>query len=121
MSVLDDIRQAVADSQKLDAGAKSVVTDFLQAAGPAMETLTPAAVQDILGRFADGRQCTAATTSVAGALSADQVASTLGTLEQQMQSEVDQRAAQVAAERQTMAAIQNAAISVLARILISAI
>ena len=120
MSVLDDIRQAVADSQNLDAGAKSVVTDFLQAAGPALETLTPAAVQDVLGKFATG-DSPAAAMSVAGALSADQIASTLGTLEQEMQSEVDQRAAQVAAARQTMAAIQNAAISVLARLLISAI
>ena len=120
MSVLDDFQQAVADSQKLDAGVKSVVTDFLQAAGPAIETLAPAVVRDILGRFAEG-DGTAATTSVAGTLSADQVASTLGALDQQMQSEVDQRATQVAAERQTMAALQSAAISVLARILISAI
>jgi hypothetical protein len=120
MSVLDDIRQAVADSQKLDAGVKSVVTEFLEAAGPAIETLAPAVVRDILSGFAAG-DGSAATTSVAGALSADEIAATLGTLEPQMQSEVDQRTAQVAAARATMAALQNAAISVLAKLLISAL
>ncbi len=120
MSVLDDIRQAVADSQKLDAGVKSVVTEFLQAAGPALETLAPAVVRDVLSKFAAG-DGGAATASVADALSADQVAATLGALEPQMQDEVDQRATQVAASRETMAALQSAAISVVAKLLISAL
>jgi hypothetical protein len=118
MSVLDDIQQAVAGSQKLDAGVKSVVTEFLQAAGPALETLAPAAVRDILNQFASGDSSSAAA-GVADSLSEDQVASTIGTLEQQMQSEVNQRATQVTAQRETMAALQNAAISVLAKLLIS--
>ena len=120
MSVLDDIRLAVVNSQKLDAGVKSVVTDFLQAAGPSLETLAPSVLRDILDEFASG-DGSAAATNVAATLSADQVDSTLGTLEQQMQSEVDQRAMQVAASRETMAALQNAAISVLAKLLMSAL
>ena len=46
MSALDDIRRSVAESQKLDAGVKLVVTAFLQAAGPAAaETLAPTVVR----------------------------------------------------------------------------
>jgi hypothetical protein len=120
MSVLDDILQAVADSQKLDAGVKTVVAEFLEAARPALETLAPAVLRDVLSKFAAGDGATGAA-SVAETLSADQVDSTLGALEQQMQSEVDRRAAQVEAARETMAALQNAAISVLARLLVSAL
>jgi hypothetical protein len=120
MSVLDDIRQAVAVSEKMDAGVKSLVTDFLQAAGPALGTLAPAVVQEVLSKFAAGDGASAAA-SVADALSADQVAATLASLEPEMQHEVDQRAVQVAAEKQTMAAMQNAAISVIAKLLISAL
>ena len=106
MSVLDDIRQAVADSQKLDAGAKSVVTAFLQAAGPALETLAPAVVRDLLSDFAAGDGASAAA-GVADAFSADEVATTLGALEPQMESEVSQRGGQVAASEATMAAAQK--------------
>jgi hypothetical protein len=120
MSVLDDIRQAVAASKKLDAGVKTVVTEFLQAAGPALETLAPAVVRDVLSKFAAGDGASAAA-SVADALSADRVAATLGSLEPEMQHEVDQRAAHVAATRETMAALQSAAISVVAKLLISAL
>lgn len=119
MSVLEDIRQAVANSTTLEAGVKSVVTDFLQAAGPAIETLAPEVVRGLMSKLAAGDS--SATGGVAQTLSAEQVDATLGTLEQQMQREVDQRATQVAAERQMIAALQSAAVSVLAKLLISAI
>ena len=120
MSVIDDIRQAIADSPKLDAGVKSIVSDFLQAAGPSLETLAPTVVSDILNSFASGDGA-AATAAISDTLSEDQVASTLGSVEQQMQTAVNQRTTQVAATRATVAALQNAALTVLSRLLISAL
>ena len=120
MSVIDDIRQAIADSPKLDAGVKSIVSDFLQAAGPSLEALAPGVVHNILNSFATGDGA-AATAAVTEALSEDQVATTLGSVEQQMQVAVAARAAQAAAASATMAALQNAALTVVSRLLISAL
>ena len=120
MSVIDDIRQAVASSTKLESGVKTVLGDFLEIAGPALETLGPTVVQEILNHFATGESA-AATATVANALSGQQVVSTLDVVDRQMNEQVAQRTAQVAASRATMAAVESAAISVLARLLTSAL
>jgi hypothetical protein len=120
MSIIDDLRQAIAASPKLDAGAKSIVSEFLQTAGPSLETLAPAVVNDILNSFASGNGA-AATAAISDTLSEDQVASTLGGIEQQMQTALAERTAQVAATRATTAALQTAALTVLSRLLISAL
>jgi len=120
MSVLDDILQAVSTSTKLDAGTKSVLTQFLQDAGPALATLAPGVVQDVMASFAAGDSASAIT-PLSNAMTEEQVIAALGTTEQQMDAAVDQRATQVAAARATLAAVENAAVSVLARLLISAL
>jgi hypothetical protein len=120
MSIIDDIRQAVGNSTKLDAGTKTILTDFLQNAGPALESLAPDVVKEIINNFAAGNG-TAAITTVADGMSEEQVAAALEGIDQQMSAAVDARTAQVTAAHTAMTAVANAALSVLARLLISAL
>jgi uncharacterized membrane protein len=120
MSVIDEIRQAVAGSTKLESGVKTVLGDFLEIAEPALETLGPSVVKEIMGSFATGDGATAVG-AVADGMTEGEVVAALGGVEQEMSAEVTQRSAEVAASRATMAAVQSAAVSVLARLLISAL
>ena len=120
MSVVDDIVQAVSASTKLDATMKSVLTEFVQMAGPAIAALAPSVVQELIGNFAAGDSA-AAIGPLSSSLTPEQVVNFLGATETEMSAEVDLRAQQIAAAQSAVSAIEQAAVSVLAKLLISAI
>ncbi len=112
MSVMDEIVQAVNGSTKLDATLKSVLTEFLQAVEPAIATLVPTELQALLAHFASGNT-TAVAAPLAGARAA-QVVTLLDGTQQAMNDEVAAHTQEVAAKHAVIAAIQNAAVSILA-------
>jgi ABC-type Fe2+-enterobactin transport system substrate-binding protein len=120
MSLVDDIVQAVGASTKLDATMKSVLTEFVQTAGPAIAALTPSVVQELIGNFAAGDSA-AAIGPLSSALTPEQVVNFLGATQQEMSAELDTRTQQVAAAHAAVSSIEQAAVSVLAKLLISAI
>jgi hypothetical protein len=120
MSVVDDIVQAVSVSTKLDATLKSVLTEFVQTAGPAIAALAPSVVQELIANFAAGDSA-AAIGPLSGALTPEQVVSFLGVTAQEMAAEADAAAQKAAAAQAAISAIEQAAVSVLAKLLISAI
>jgi hypothetical protein len=120
MGITDDIVAAVAASTKLDVGTKSIVTEFLQAIGPAVGVLAPEALKEVLAGFAGG-DATASVTALANSLNAEQVTAALDATQQEMNAEVDQRATQVAAAQAATGALETAALSILSRLVISAL
>ena len=120
MSITDDIVAAVAVSTKLDAGTKSIVTEFLQAIGPAVGVLAPEALKEIFAGFAVGDP-SSAVGALANSLNEEQVVAALETTRQEMDSEVDERATQVAAAKVATTAFETAALSILSRLVISAL
>src|SRR5579884_2753770 len=117
MSVIDQILQSVTTSTRLNPEVKSVLSEFLQSAGPALETLAPEVIQDIIAGFATGNG--AAVAPLAESMTEDQVVAALGAAGQEMNAEADQRATREAAAKATLSAIESAAAAVLARLLIS--
>jgi len=115
MSALETAIAAVQASTKLGAGQKDIVIAFLQAAGPAVESLGESGLSAVLGTAAAGG---AVAETVAAHLDAPGVAALLALTETQMAALADRHAAEVQAARAAMAALQAAALGVLARALI---
>jgi hypothetical protein len=100
-----------------EAGKKKVALDFLRVAGPVVETLGPSVFEGIMRSAAAG----SVPEELVERLDAKQVAGILGQLEAELGEMVETHAAEKAAWRSAMAQLQAAALSVVARSVVSAL
>ncbi len=117
MAVIDEILTAVNASTKLDTSTKSILAEFLQTAGPAIAALAPTEFNALIARFANGDTLPAASADAAP----HQIVTLLDATQQAMDTELQQRAAQTAATHAAVSALQNAAISILSKLVIAAL
>jgi hypothetical protein len=113
MSLVDDLVAAV-ESSAGDAGRKQVVVGFLRAAGPAVERLGAEAFQRVMQSAAAGESVTA----LVGHMTQGEVVGMLGQVEAQMARAAEGHAAELAARAAALAALQQVALSVVARLLL---
>jgi hypothetical protein len=120
MSAIDEITQAIGASTKLDTGTKTLLTEFLQTTGPALSAVAAESLNDLLQAIAGGDAGKAATI-VSAALSPEQIVSVLDASQQQMQALLAKPAASTVAAQGVLEGLGNLAMSLVAKLIISAL
>lgn len=120
MDAMADILAAVQSSKKLDETAKTFIAGFLEAGGGAVAGLAPTVVRDLMAALA-GAGNDAATATLASQMSAAQLPDAITGAAQEMAALADERARQAAASRAVVAALGQAALSVLAKAVVAAL
>jgi len=120
MSALDEITAAVTNSERLDAGTKAVLGDFLKVAGPALANVAAETVNDLLRSVAGG-DTQSAVEALSEALSPEQVVATLQAMDDEMRVLVQTQGASVVAAQTIIDAAAGAALQILVRVILAAI
>jgi hypothetical protein len=115
MGALETLVQAVQASEKLDAGRKEMAVAFLRAVGPTVEGLGAEALKAVMEAAAEGTDVAAA---VAENLDAPGVAALLALTETDMAALADRRAAEAQAARAALQTLEEAALAVVAKVVI---
>jgi hypothetical protein len=106
---------AAVENSGAEPGKKAVALEFLRMAGPIVETLGSSVFEDIVRAAAGG----GVPEALVQKLDARQVAEMLGQLEATLQQLVEKHAVEKAAWRAAMAQLQSAALSAVARVVIT--
>ena len=120
MSALDELVGAVQGSEKIDAGTKVVITAFLQGAGPAMGTLTPEVLRNVMQQLTCNNR-EAAMAAIADSLTQEQVVMLLGVTQRGMAAAADAKVSSKAAVNAIFDALNQAALTAVTRAIISAL
>ena len=116
MTLTEQLLNAVENSGA-DAGKKAVAREFLQAAGPIVETLGPSVFEELMRAAAGGNM----PATLAANLNAGQVAALLAQMEVQMAGVVERHAAEKEAWKAAMAGLEQAALGLVVRVAIAAL
>ena len=119
MGLVDDLVEAV---EGTGAGAveKGVVVGFLRGAGMVVEGLGPEAFRAVMGAIAEGSDA-GFPAEIVGGLNEDQVLALLADVEEQMGAAVDRHAAEMKARAAALEVLKEAALGVVARVVVGMI
>ncbi|MCL2640318.1 MAG: hypothetical protein FWD53_05690 [Phycisphaerales bacterium] len=120
MSALEELVEAVQGSEKIDAGAKAVIVAFLEGAGPAVGTLTPTVLRNVMQQLTYNNR-EAAMASITDSLTQEQVVLLLGVTQRGMAAAADAKVSSKAAVNAIFDAMSQAALTAVTRAIISAL